>query len=118
MTLTRDYKQTVVERIHQDPEFEAALYQEAVSALLEGEMEVSLSILRDLVRARVTFPQLASWTKLPEKSLHRMLGTKGNPTAQNLALLLGTITRKLGLRTTVSTERIRKPGRRRELARI
>ena len=48
MALTREYKQTVLERIKADPEFEKALYTEAVTALLEGEQEEALSMLRDL----------------------------------------------------------------------
>ncbi|MBI4604869.1 MAG: hypothetical protein HY721_23145 [Planctomycetes bacterium] len=67
--------------------------------------------LRDLVRARFTFPGLAERTRLPEKSLHRMLGARGNPTAHNLARILCAIARDLGLKTTVSTRRVRKSAR-------
>ena len=50
MALTREYKETVLERIKADPEFEKALYAEAVTALLEGEQEEGLSMLRPCAR--------------------------------------------------------------------
>ena len=54
----RDYKQTVLVRIKRDPKFARALYAEAVNALLEGETEEGLSMLRDLVHADITFKML------------------------------------------------------------
>jgi hypothetical protein len=59
MALTREYKQTVLARIKRDPKFARALYAEAFNALLEGEADEGLSILRDLVHAGITFKQLA-----------------------------------------------------------
>jgi len=53
--LTREYKETVLARIKRDPKFARALYAEAVNALLEGEADEALSILRDVMRASVTF---------------------------------------------------------------
>ena len=54
MTPTRDYKETVLARIKRDPKFARALYAEAVNALLEGETDEGLSILRDLARSHTT----------------------------------------------------------------
>ena len=64
MALTREYKETVMARIKQDPKFARALYAEAMSALLEGETSEGLSILRDLVHAEITFKELARQTGL------------------------------------------------------
>ena len=41
-------------------------------------------MLRDYVNATITFDRLPRETGLPVKSLQRMLGPKGNPTAENL----------------------------------
>jgi predicted Zn-dependent protease len=60
MALTRKYRQTVLARIKRDPKFARALYAEAVSALLAGETDVGLSILRDLVHATPVPP---TWDK-------------------------------------------------------
>ena len=51
MALTRDYKETVVARIKRDRKFARALFAEAMSTLLEGEIVEGLSMLRDLVHA-------------------------------------------------------------------
>ena len=80
MALTRDYKETVLARIKREPKFARALYAEAVNSLLEGETEIGLSILRDLVHAGITFKKLAKQSGLGEKALHRMLSNRGNPT--------------------------------------
>src|SRR5262245_14144991 len=73
MALTREYKRTVVARIQRDRKFARALYAEALNALLDGEMEEGLSMLRDLVHAGISFKELAEQTGLGEKTLHRML---------------------------------------------
>jgi hypothetical protein len=49
VTLTRDYKETVIARVQREPEFAAALLDEAISLVLDGEMETARLILRDLV---------------------------------------------------------------------
>jgi len=59
MPRTRDYKETVVARIKRDRRFARALYAEAMSALLEGKAAEGLSMLRDLVHAKMTFKEPA-----------------------------------------------------------
>jgi DNA-binding phage protein len=102
MALTRDYKQTVLARIKRDPKFARALYAEAINAILEGETDEGLSMLRDLVHAEITFKELAKQTGFGEKTLHRMLSRNGNPTARNLAAIIGAIRHDLGLRLKVA----------------
>lgn len=91
MTLTRDYKQTVVERVQHDPDFAKALLDEAATLFLGGEPDAARLILRDLVNATVGFENLATLTQKPSKSLHRMLSAKGNPSMDNLAAIFGAI---------------------------
>jgi DNA-binding phage protein len=85
MALTRDFKQTVVERAQRDPAFAQALLDEAATLFLNGEPEAARLILRDLVNATIGFEQLAALTDKPSKSLHRMLSPAGNPSMDNLA---------------------------------
>ena len=87
MALTRDFKQTVVERVNRDPAFAKALLDEAATLFLNGEPETARLILRDLVNATIGFEQLATLTDKPSKSLHRMLSPKGNPSMDNLAAI-------------------------------
>jgi DNA-binding phage protein len=91
MTLTRDFKQTVVERVKRDPAFANALLDEAATLFLSGEPDAARLILRDLVNATVGFEQLAELTHKPSKSLHRMLSPKGNPSMDNLAAIFSAV---------------------------
>jgi DNA-binding phage protein len=97
MPLTRQYKETVIARIKEDPKFAAALFVEATNCFFEGETAEALSIFRDLVHAKITFKELASQTGFGEKSLHRMLASKGNPTVRNFSVITKTIARVLKL---------------------
>jgi len=87
MALTRDFKQTVVDRVNRDPAFARALLDEAATLFLNGEPETARLILRDLVNATIGFEQLATMTDKPSKSLHRMLSPAGNPSMDNLAAI-------------------------------
>jgi DNA-binding phage protein len=87
MALTRNFKQTVVERVNRDPAFAQALLDEAATLFLNGEPETARLILRDLVNATIGFEQLAAMTDKPSKSLHRMLSPTGNPSMDNLAAI-------------------------------
>ncbi len=104
MALTKTYKETVVKRIQSDPKFARALYAEAMTAILEGETDEGLSMLRDLVHAEITFKELARQTGFGEKALHRMLSRRGNPTARSLATIVRAIRDDLGMvpRVTVA----------------
>lgn len=91
MALTRNFKQTVIERVERDPEFAKALLDEAVTLFLNDEPETARLILRDLVNATIGFEQLAALTDKPSKSLHRMLSPRGNPSMDNLAAIFGAV---------------------------
>jgi DNA-binding phage protein len=101
MALTREYKETVLARIKRDPEFARALYAEAVNALMEGETDEGLSMLRDLVHANITFKELSRQTGFGEKTLHRMLSRHGNPTTRNLFAITKAICEDLGIKSSV-----------------
>ncbi|MGS0998903.1 hypothetical protein [Rhodanobacter sp. UC4451_H18] len=56
MTLTRDFKQTIMERAQREPAFAAALLNEATSLFLNGDPETAHAILRDLADAPARLP--------------------------------------------------------------
>ena len=91
MTLTRDFKQTIVNRVERDPEFAKALLDEAAPLFLSGEPDAARLILRDLVNVTVGLESLAELTNKPSKSLHRMLSLKGNPSMDNLAAIFAAV---------------------------
>jgi DNA-binding phage protein len=87
MALTRNFKNTVVQRMQDDALFAQALLDEAATLFLNGEAEPARLILRDLVNATIGFEALAASTERPSKSLHRMLSPTGNPSMDNLAAI-------------------------------
>jgi len=103
MALTRNFKQTVTERVKRDPAFGRALLDEAATLFFNGEPRAARLILRDLVNAAIGFEALAAATAKPAKSLHRMLSKQGNPTMDNLAAVLGVLRKKLGVDLQVHT---------------
>ena len=103
MPLTREYKQTIVERVQRDPLFARALLDEAATLFLNGEPDVARIVLRDLVNATVGFEYLAKTISKPSKSLHRMLSVTGNPSMDNLALIFGEIRAQLNVGIVAQT---------------
>ena len=97
MALTREFKQTVIERIQREPAFAVALLDEAASLFLNGEPATARVILRDLVNATVGFEGLAQETGKPSKSLHRMLSANGNPSMDNLAGIFDVLRQSLNV---------------------
>jgi DNA-binding phage protein len=103
VALTRDFKQTVVERVERDPAFAKAMLDEAATLFLNGEPELARIILRDLVNATVGFEELAQLTEKPPKSLHRMLSPNGNPSMDNLAAIFGAVSSRLNVELEAHT---------------
>lgn len=106
MALTRDFKQTVTERVRRDPTFAQALLDEAATLFLNGEPAPARMILRDLVNATIGFEKLAVKTEMPSKSLHRMLSARGNPGMDNLAAIFKALRKKLRVGLTVQAVRV------------
>ena len=88
MALTRNFRETVQVRAQRDARFRRAMFAEAVNELLSGDLGAGKALLRDYVNATIGFDQLSVEVKRPIKSLQRMLGPSGNPTAENLVAIL------------------------------
>jgi DNA-binding phage protein len=104
MVLTREFSQTVVERVQRDPKFARAMLHEAATLFLNGETGTARVVLRDLVNATVGFPHLAKITGKPVKSLHRMLSSRGNPTMDNLSAIFDAVREKLHAQIKVTVQ--------------
>jgi DNA-binding phage protein len=101
MALTRDFRLTIVARARRDHRFAEALLRDAIDDFLAGETAVGRSILRDLVNATVGFEKLALKVGKPSKSLHRMLGARGNPSSENFFDIVRALQRHLHVRLSV-----------------
>jgi len=73
-----------MDRAVSDPAFRREMLTEAVNELLAGDLEAGKAMLRDYINATITFQQLAKKLKKTDKSVHRMLGPRGNPRADNI----------------------------------
>lgn len=104
MTLTRDFKQTVMARVRADPEFRDALLKEGIETLLAGNVDTGKAILRDYIKATVGFKQLGAETGASPKSLIRMFGPTGNPQARNLFSVISRLQRHAGLTLHVTAK--------------
>ena len=102
MVLTRSFKATVMERTRRDPAFRRALLAEAMTVLLEGDVDTGKSALRDYINATTGFATLAAAVGTPPKSLMRVFGPGGNPTARNLFAVIAYLQRDLGVTLAVA----------------
>ena len=101
MPLTRNFRDTVRTRAEREPAFRRALFQEAVQALLQGETDEGRAALRAYINATIGFDRLGEVLKRSPKSLMRMFGPDGNPTAENLLGVIGLLQAETGVRLEV-----------------
>jgi hypothetical protein len=101
MPLTRSFHETVQARARRDVKFRQALLGEAMQALLDGNLEEGRSALRSCINATVGFEKLDAALGRSPRSLMRMFGPSGNPTAGNLLAVIGLLQAETGVRLQV-----------------
>jgi hypothetical protein len=97
MPLTREFKETVMLRAKQDPDFRQELIVEATNAFLDGDLDTGKRLLRDYLNATEALPSIAGELNQDEKSIRRMVGPRGNPTLNNFVRLLNACKRRESL---------------------
>jgi DNA-binding phage protein len=105
MPLTHDFKETIQARVRREPKFRQALLREAVESYLNGDLETGKAVLRDYVNATLGFQALEEQTEIPAKSLMRMLGPKGSPSAANLSSILTALQETEGVHFELALKR-------------
>lgn len=55
MALTRDFKETILERVERDSAFREALLIDGIECLLVGDMDTGKAVLRDFINEREWF---------------------------------------------------------------
>ena len=98
MVLTRDFNETIQVRVLRDPAFRRELLKEGIETFLAGDVETGKALVRDYINATVGFEELGKATGRSPKSLMRMLGRAGNPTARNIFELLTFLQKREGFR--------------------
>jgi hypothetical protein len=84
MSLTKDFKETIMARAKKDKKFCEAMLSEAITELLTGDVDAGKAILRDYINATVSFDVLSKLLEKNPKSVMRMLSPSGNPTSNSL----------------------------------
>ena len=105
MPLTHDFNETIRARAQRDPDFRHALLCEAVDCVVNGDLATGKAVLRDCVNATVGFHDLEKRTQIPAKSLMRMPGPKGSPSAANLSSILTALQKTEGVQFEISLRR-------------
>ena len=105
MPLTNDFKKTIRARALRDPAFRHAILREAVECILSGDLNTGKAVLRDYVNATVGFQDLEKRTRIPAKSLMRMLGPRGSPSVANLSSILTALRKIEGVHFELSLSR-------------
>jgi DNA-binding phage protein len=91
----------VYDRAQRDASFRKALLTEAVNAYLSGDEAMGKTVLREVINATIGFEELAAELQKPSKSLHRMLGPRGNPNTANFFAILQVLQKRVGVKLTV-----------------
>lgn len=101
MALTRDFKETIVERARKDSKFRRGMLMRGIALLVAGnkeDVQIGKSFIRDYINATIGFSALAKRTGVPKESLMRMLGPSGNPSLNNLNQVTHTLLENEGLK--------------------
>ncbi len=105
MALTKDFKDTIKNRVGKDPAFREELLKEGIECLLAGDVDTGKAVLRDYINATVGFETLGEVTDRSPKSLMRMFGPKGNPQARNLFDIIAHLQEREGIHLKVNAVR-------------
>ena len=104
----RSFDELVQARVGRDAAFADALLEEAVQEMLAGELDVARSLIRDVIKGSIGYAERSRRTGTPEKSLVRMFGSTGNPTAANVFAVLAQLQRHSGVSLQVKSVRVPK----------
>jgi DNA-binding phage protein len=102
---TRPAKETILERAKASPEFRATLIGEALELIAENDVQTAKALICDYVLASIGFEAIAKEIGKKPESIKRMLSVKGNPTVNNVAALLSSLTQHEGIQLHVETTR-------------
>jgi DNA-binding phage protein len=97
----RRQKTSEAKAMHSDAQWRRKTFARALNAVYHADIDYAKQELRAVINGELGFEKLADLTSLPSKSLHRMLSTKGNPTAKNLGCILQAIITFEGYETKV-----------------
>jgi hypothetical protein len=84
MVLTTSFNETVRKKLQESAGFRRALLKEAITCMIEGDVDTGKSVLRKYINGTIGFSKLGEALGRSPKVLMRMFSAKGNPQAKNL----------------------------------
>lgn len=81
---TIPYNEALKDMLEENPHMSTEMLEGALNLILSGELDDGRLLLRQFVNATIGFKELAKRTGKVDKTLMRILGADGNPTAANL----------------------------------
>lgn len=81
------------------------MLREGALCIINGDLATGKAVLRDYVNATLGFQGLEKRTQIPAKSLMRMLGPKGSPSAANLTSILSALQKTEGVHFALELKR-------------
>ncbi|GAB6906018.1 conserved hypothetical protein [Desulfosarcina cetonica] len=84
MPLSREFKELVVARAENDPDFRKGLIVEAINMILDGEITAGKLMLRDYINAAGAMDDICKKLGKHKPAISRMLGPSGNPTLESI----------------------------------
>jgi DNA-binding phage protein len=84
MPLSREFKELVVARAKEDPQFRRELIVEAINMILAGEITPGRLMLRDYINATGAMTDICKTLHKHKSAVARMLGPSGNPTLESI----------------------------------
>ena len=103
---TTSYKDSLKAMVARNPDMATEMLEDAINALLAGELDEGRLLLRQYVNATIGFGELARRTGKADKNLIRTLGPNGSPTAANLFQIIQTCMKAEGV--TIAAHVVRK----------
>jgi DNA-binding phage protein len=88
MPLSREFKELVVARAENDPDFRKGMIVEAINMILGGEIVAGRIMLRDYINATGAMDDLCRELHKHKSAINRMLGPSGNPTLESIVPLI------------------------------
>jgi len=105
MPLSREFKELVVKRAENDPDFRKGMIIEAINMILSGEIVAGRIMLRDYINATGAMDDLCKELNKHKSAISRMLGPSGNPTLESIVPVIKACADREKINPTVCLDR-------------
>ena len=104
MPLSREFKELVVTRAENDPDFRKGMIIEAINMILSGEIVAGKIMIRDYINATGAMNELCKELNKHKSAISRMLGPSGNPTLESIVPVIRACADREKINPTVCLE--------------